>query len=189
MKFPKKIILTSAVICLFWIGESCVKNTSTATEHSQKETEIAQEMEKDAYDPELAKKFGADAVLDAKEDVPARVLEENDERGADLVITATGAKPALKQALDSVGRGGTILWFAPSDPDYELPIPFTRLWKDEVSTVTSYAGCPEDIRAVIELLEGKRLMVEEMITHRLPLEETSRGFRLVAEASTAPLTV
>ncbi|MCK4717519.1 MAG: zinc-dependent dehydrogenase [Thermoplasmata archaeon] len=131
---------------------------------------------------DLAKRMGADMVMDAKEDVAAHVREKNDGRGADLVITATGAKPALQQALDSVGRGGTILWFAPSDPDLLLPMPFNKMWKDEISTVTSYAACLEDILPVIDLLKEKRIPVKEMITHRLPLEEIEEGFRLVTEA-------
>ncbi|MDG6220876.1 MAG: zinc-dependent dehydrogenase [Candidatus Thermoplasmatota archaeon] len=131
---------------------------------------------------EMAKKFGADVTLDAQEDVPSAVKDENEGRGADLVITSTGAKPALKQAMDSVGRGGTILWFAPTDPDYLPPIDLNRLWKDEVSMKTSYAACPEDIISVIEMLAEKRVPVKEMITHRLRLEEITEGFRLVSQA-------
>ncbi len=60
MKFHKNIVLTSALACLFWIGESCVENTSTETKNSQSETEKVKESEKGAYDPDLAIKFGAD---------------------------------------------------------------------------------------------------------------------------------
>ena len=47
----------------------------------------------------IAKEFGADAVIHAGENVPAKLKEANDNRLADLVIVCTGAMPAFQQAL------------------------------------------------------------------------------------------
>ncbi|MCP5013749.1 MAG: zinc-binding dehydrogenase, partial [Ketobacter sp.] len=44
---------------------------------------------------EFAKKFGADFVISASEDVPAQILKVNNNRLADRVIASTGALPAL----------------------------------------------------------------------------------------------
>lgn len=131
---------------------------------------------------QMAKRLGADAVIHAGEDVPRRLREENDGLGADLVIVCTGALPALEQALHCVDRGGTILFFAPTNPGVTLSLPFNDLWKDEISIVTSYAGAPRDIVESIELLRLGRVQVKDMISHRLPLSEAGRGFQLVAEA-------
>ena len=133
------------------------------------------------YRLDMAQKFGATSVMDAKEDIPSWVLKENNGRGVDIVVVATGARSAINQALDSVGRGGTILWFAPTDPDYFPEIPFNRLWKDEISMVTSYAAVVEDILPVISMLDSKRIPVKDMITHKLPLDEIKEGFKLVAQ--------
>jgi len=73
------------------------------------------------YRMKMAKEFGADSVIHAQEDVPARLHEVNDGRLVDLVIICTGALPAFTQALQSVDRGGTVLFFAPTDPGVELP--------------------------------------------------------------------
>jgi len=64
------------------------------------------------YRLEAAQRFGADATIHAEEDVPARLRQLNDGRLADLVVVCTGAPSALAQALDSVERGGTVLFFA-----------------------------------------------------------------------------
>jgi L-iditol 2-dehydrogenase len=96
------------------------------------------------------------------------------------VVVCTGAGPAIQQALRSVDRGGTVLFFAPAPQGVEVTIPLFELWRDEVTVATSYAAGPQDITEAIELLRARRVRVEEMITHRLSLAEAGRGFELVA---------
>lgn len=129
-----------------------------------------------------ALRVGADAVLAAGDDLSERLKNINDERLADLVIVATGAVSALTQAFRAVDRGGTILFFAPSDPGACVQLPFNELWRKEVTMTSSYAGSPRDIRSAIELIASQRVDVAPMITHRLPLARTQEGFRLVSEA-------
>jgi L-iditol 2-dehydrogenase len=129
-----------------------------------------------------AKDFGADIVLDAKEDVPARVREVNDGSLADLVIICAGALSVFKQALKSVDRGGTVLFFAPTDPGVELPVPVNDFWRNGITLLPSYGAAPDDCLQAIELMRSKRVPVAKMITHHLPLEQTSLGFKLVEEA-------
>jgi len=125
------------------------------------------------YRLKKAKEFGADEVIDARNDVSVK---------ADLVIVCTGALTAFKQALRCVGHGGTILFFASTDPGVELPIPVDKFWRNEIKLLTSYANSPEDAGLAIELIRARRIPVKKMITHRLKLEETGKGFQLVAEA-------
>jgi L-iditol 2-dehydrogenase len=134
------------------------------------------------YRLEAAKRFGADAVIDAREDVPARLRQLNDNRLADLAIVCTGALPAFTQALQSVDRGGTVLFFAPTDPGVNLSIPVNEFWRNEIKAMPSYGNSPFDATVAIELIRARRVPVKEMITHRLSLAETGLGFRLVAEA-------
>jgi L-iditol 2-dehydrogenase len=126
-------------------------------------------------------RFGADVVLDAAEDVPARIREENGGRGADLVVLCTAALPAIRQGLASVGPGGTILFFSVVEPGVEIPFPMFDLWRDDVTITTAYAAAPKDLATAAELIRSRRVPVAEMITHRLPLDSAPEGFRLVAE--------
>lgn len=129
-----------------------------------------------------AREFGADVTVDAREDVPANVRDANRGRPADLVIVCTGALTAFQQALKSVDRAGTVLCFATTDPGVELPIPLNDFWRNGITVLPSYANSPYDAQVAIELLAAGRLPVAKMITHRLPLAETQRGFQLVAGA-------
>lgn len=136
------------------------------------------------YRLNAAQRFGADVVIHAEEDVPARLRQANSEQGrlADRVIVCTGAFPAFLQALQSVDRGGTVLFFAPTEPGVKLPVPVNDFWRNGITLMPSYGGSPLDITVAIELIRARRVPVGEMITHRLSLAETGLGFQLVAEA-------
>lgn len=127
-----------------------------------------------------AAQFGADATIHGREDVPARLRELNNGRLVDLVIVCTGAMPAIQQAVKSVDRGGTLLFFAPTAAGVDVPIPLFDFWRDEISVVTSYAGSGDDLVESIELIRTRRVRVADMVTHRLPLAEAGVGFQLTA---------
>jgi L-iditol 2-dehydrogenase len=134
------------------------------------------------YRMKAAKDLGADHVFNAGEDIPKLVRQVNEGRLADLVIICAGALSVFKQALKSVDRGGTILFFAPTDPGVELPVPVNDFWRNSITLLPSYGAAPADCLQAIELMRSKRVPVTKMITHRLPLEQTALGFKLVAEA-------
>lgn len=130
-----------------------------------------------------AKRFGADTVLHAKEDLPVRLREVNDGYLADLVIVCTGAVAAALQAFQSVERGGTILLFAPTDPGVSVSISLHEvLWRTDVTLTTSYGASPYDYQTALEMIRAGTIPVRQMITHRLPLAEAGLGFQLVARA-------
>lgn len=135
------------------------------------------------YRLDAAKRFGANAVIDAKdEDVPERIREVNDGRLADRVFVCTGAAAASETALECVDRGGTILFFAVPEPTINIPVNFNEMWRNEITLTTSYGASPVDLTTSLELLRAGNLNVEDMITHRFGLAEAGEGFRLVAKA-------
>ena len=130
-----------------------------------------------------ARRFGADCVINANEDVPSKLREINEGRLADSVIVCTGALSAIAHALKAVERGGTILFFAPTDRDVTIPLSINELfWRNDVTLTTSYAGDRADHLTALQLIRAKKVAVKEMITHRLALSETGLGFELVAKA-------
>jgi L-iditol 2-dehydrogenase len=131
----------------------------------------------------VALQLGADVVFDPGEDIPSRLGEINDGWLADLVLVCTGARSAQIQAMQSVERGGTVLFFAPTDPGVTVPLSVNDLFfRNDVTLTTSYAGSPGDHVKALELIRLRRLRVQEMITHRFGLAEIGEAFRLVAGA-------
>ncbi len=132
---------------------------------------------------EAARHLGADVVLHAREDVPSRLREIHDGSLADLVLVCAGARSAQIQGMESAERGGTVLFFAPTDPGVTVPLSINDLFfRNDITLTTSYAGSPGDHVEALELIRLERLRVKEMITHRFALAEIGQAFRLVAEA-------
>ncbi|MEW6200581.1 MAG: alcohol dehydrogenase catalytic domain-containing protein [bacterium] len=130
-----------------------------------------------------ARRFGADVTFNADENLSERFRELNNGFLADRVIVCTGAESAIQQAFNTIERGGTILLFAPTNRGVTVPLSVNDLfWRNDVTITTSYAGSPSDHLEALELIRGRRVPVSEMITHRLTLDETGLGFRLVVRA-------
>ena len=133
---------------------------------------------------QAARRLGADETLRADEYSPERLRDVNDGRLADLVIVATGARPALLQALESVDRDGTVLFYAPTEPGVEIPVSINDVFfRNGATLTTTYAAAPGDLTTALDLIGSGRVQVGDMISHRLPLAETAQGFRLTAGAS------
>ncbi|MBI4321951.1 MAG: alcohol dehydrogenase catalytic domain-containing protein [Chloroflexi bacterium] len=134
------------------------------------------------YRLQAALRFGADASFHAERAEPARLHEAFGGRLPDVIVVCAGVTQAILQALRLIERGGTVLLFAPPRPGLEVPIPVGDFWADEVTITTCYGGSPADAAVAFDLIRARRILVCEMITHRLSLEEIGLGFRLVAVA-------
>ncbi|RKY29660.1 MAG: alcohol dehydrogenase [Candidatus Omnitrophota bacterium] len=135
------------------------------------------------YRINAAKKFGAHAAFNAREYSPEFLRELNQGRLTDLVIVTSAAEQAIKQALESVERGGTILFFAPTDKNKKIPLIFNNLfWKQEITLTSSYAASPQEYQQALDLIASNKLNISEMITHKFALKNITKGFQLVAEA-------
>lgn len=130
----------------------------------------------------LAQRFGADETLLAKDVNPENIRELNQGYLADLVVVCAGSISAYRQALETVERGGVVLCFAPLEPELNFVLPFFNFWNDGITLLPTYGGAPVDIMQAIDVICSRRLSLQEMITHRLPLEQTGYGFQLVEEA-------
>jgi L-iditol 2-dehydrogenase len=130
-----------------------------------------------------ARKFGAEETVKAEQFSPELLREINNGYLADLVIVCTSATSAFNQALQSVDRGGTILLFAPTNEGVTIPISINELFfRNDVTITTSYAGNGADHVFALELIRAGRVKVNDMITQRLGLAETGKGFQLVEKA-------
>jgi L-iditol 2-dehydrogenase len=135
------------------------------------------------YRLEAAASLGADATVNAEEDVPEIFKQLNKGRLADLVILTAGAEVAISQAFRAVDRGGTILFFAPAGKGVTIPLPVNDLfWRNEITLTSSYAANYQEHVIAMEFIRQGKVNVNAMITHRLPLSETVRGFQLVEDA-------
>ncbi|HII85260.1 TPA: alcohol dehydrogenase catalytic domain-containing protein [Candidatus Bathyarchaeota archaeon] len=129
-----------------------------------------------------AEQFGAHRTIDARENVSEKLKEMNDCRLANQTIVCTGSTQAALTGLECLDKGGTILFFAVPPPAVKISIPITQFWRNEITVKTSYGAAPGDLEEALSILSKKEILVKDMITNRLTLDETPEGFRLMAEA-------
>ncbi len=134
------------------------------------------------YRLKLTKKFGAHRTIDGRLKVPQELKKINEGRLADQVFICKGGASAALTALECVDKGGTILFFAVSDPTVRIPIPITEFWRNEITLKTSYGAAPRDLKEALSVLSQKKVNVVDMITHRFDLRQAAEGFRLMAKA-------
>ncbi len=134
----------------------------------------------DEYRLNKAIEFGADHVINASNYSVDKLREINNNRLADIVIVCAAAEQAIRDALCSVERKGKILFFAV--PETDIFIPSAKLWRDEITVTFSYGASPDDLKKAMELINSGSINVKKMITHRIPLSDIQRGFKLVSEA-------
>jgi len=138
------------------------------------------------YRLDWARKSGATAAFDAisaGDKLPEMLREANDGRLADLVILCTGAGTAIGQGLACLENGATFIVFAVPAPGESHPMPLNELWRREVTVRTAYGAAPNDLQMALDLIAAGRVRVDDMVTHRLPLDRIAEGFKLVADAA------
>ena len=131
---------------------------------------------------ELAKRFGADYVADATSDVPEQLIHHTG-RKADAVIVTTSAMSALKQAWETVDMGGVVVLFTVPEPGKDVVVPVNDFWRKEIRILTSYYCGPPDIEEALDLITNRDIIVDDLITHRLPLKDTDKGFKMLLDGS------
>lgn len=126
----------------------------------------------------LAKELGADLTLLATDNLVDQIQSKFG-RKADVVILCTSSLQAIDQAWDCVDKGGTIVFFAVPGPDKKVFVPLNYFWTQEIKILTSYYCGPPEIKEALELLNKRKIEVNRLISHRLPLEETAKGYQLI----------
>lgn len=133
------------------------------------------------YRLEAAEKFGADYAINAKEFTPNLLKGINKGRLADKVIICAGAKSATEQAFQSYEQGAEIIFFATPPENEKVEIDWYEHWRNGITIKPTYGASPEANKTAFSLIKNKVIKVDEMITHKLPLEEIAKGFEIASE--------
>ncbi len=126
----------------------------------------------DDYRLKKAKEYGADEVIDVRNQEP--------DVKADRIIICTGASQAVSQAFNCIDKKGGILFFA--IPPENVSLPIVDFWRNELTVTSSYGAAPVDLEKSLSLIRQGKIDVKEMVTHKLPLDEIQKGFKIVSDA-------
>jgi (R,R)-butanediol dehydrogenase/meso-butanediol dehydrogenase/diacetyl reductase len=135
---------------------------------------------------EAAKQLGADHVLDPiNEDIVAKLVEQTDGLGPDVVFECAGARNTLQQSLEMVRRSGQVLVVSLAWEDDPV---LTVEWVGrEVEMKTAYGSEPRDWQISLDLMEQGKVQAGPMVPadSYVPLDEIQEAFESLLQPDAA----
>lgn len=124
----------------------------------------------------LARELGADAtIIVDREDAEQAVLDRTGGRGADLVVEASGAPPAVASAVRMVRRLGRITAIGLTGRE-QIAFPWDTAVAKVCTIIFNLSTGYTCWDRTINLIASGRLPVRRLITHVAPLAEWERVF-------------
>ncbi len=141
-------------------------------------------VEVNEYRLKLAKELGADVVINPlKEDVVARVLEETNGRGADVVGEFSGNKYAIEQAFKYVKAGGGLSLLGLPNKDIEIDLAKYIVFKGLNIYGVVGRRIYDTWYQVKELVDNNMLDFDKIITHTFKLTEFKKAMELMGSGN------
>jgi L-iditol 2-dehydrogenase len=123
---------------------------------------------------ELARKLGADVVLDPREaDVAQEVARATEGRGADVAFEAVGIMATVKTAISVVRRGATVTLVGNLSPTVEVPLQAVVTRQLRLQGSCAIAG---EYPAALSMIERGIVDVGAMLSAVAPLSEGAAWF-------------
>jgi threonine dehydrogenase-like Zn-dependent dehydrogenase len=134
---------------------------------------------------DVAKRLGADVVVNCAQDDPVQVIREVTEgKGANVVIEAVGGPAGVKafqQALDLTCAGGKIVLIGLYQGE-PLPLDSSKVMSQQILGANQFIPQRSFAsRIAVQMLSTRFIRVSEMITHRFPFIHAKEAFDLLYE--------
>jgi L-iditol 2-dehydrogenase len=137
---------------------------------------------------ETSRRLGTEQAWDAGEtDVSSRIRSLTEGRGADVVIVAASAPGIVEQAIDASRPGGRILLFSQTSIKESFTLAGASICVAERELFGSYSASIDLQQQSAEIAWDKDFSVEELISHRLPLEAMEEGIRIACRPTNGSL--
>jgi len=128
---------------------------------------------------EMAKKMGADVVLDhTSQDVVAEIKRLTG-GGADVAIEALGKQETFERALRCVRPGGTVSSLGVYSGHLAMPLDAIAAGLGDHTVVTTLCpGGKERMRRLMSIVASRRAPFEKLVTHSFPLDRIEEAYDL-----------
>jgi L-iditol 2-dehydrogenase len=137
----------------------------------------------------IAKSLGFERIIDAShEDAVTFVRQQTEGMGADVVILAVGSNALVRPAMDAARPGGRVLLFAQTQRG-EVVIDPAAICVDEKSLVGSYSASVDLQEQSVRFVMNREMDLEQLISHRFPLQEGAQALQLAAHPQPASMKV
>jgi len=138
---------------------------------------------------DLALENGATVVFDPRSTNVDTEVRKRRKIGADVVFECTGRPDVQASAVSMLRKGGTLVLFGVSPKDERIQINPFELNENEHKIVGSFNNPHTQARA-LRLLDSRLVRVDNLVSHRLGLDEYPTAFNLFgSEGSMKIMTV
>lgn len=128
---------------------------------------------------EIARRMGADVVINGKDDVVARLRELTGGIGVDVVLEMSGAEIAIRQGFEAVTNGGRVSLLGIPERPITLDLASDVIFKGlRVYGITGRKMFETWYRTQALLAQG--LDLTPIVTHRIALRDYHQAFELLA---------
>jgi threonine 3-dehydrogenase len=140
------------------------------------------------YRLELARRMGADRVIDSSREDPVAVVQgETGGHGADVVLEMSGHPDGVRQAFKMLRRGGRAsLLGIPSQP-VALDLAEDIIFKGATVHGINGRRMWQTWYQAQALLQSGRVDLSPLITHRFPLAQIEKGMDLLRDGQAAKI--
>ena len=125
---------------------------------------------------DFAKKFETTTINSGNTNALEQIKSETANQGVDVVIVATSSLNALKDAVNFVRKGGTIVMFGVPSKGANIELDMSEIYSKGITIVNSYAASDFDTKEAVEKISNKQINVSQLITHKYNLEECQQAF-------------
>jgi L-iditol 2-dehydrogenase len=137
----------------------------------------------------ISESLGFENLIDAsQQDAVRSVREQTEGRGADAVILAVGSNGLIRPAMDAVRPGGRVLLFAQTQRG-EVVVDPAAICVDEKTLVGSYSASVDLQEESVQFVMNKEMDLEQLISHRFPLQESAKALELAAHPQPASMKI
>ena len=138
---------------------------------------------------EASRRLGAAGAFLGSADVVREVRAVTSGRGADVAFLAALGQAPFEQAISATRPGGRIMVFAATSPGETTSIDLGAFCSAEKELVTSYSSSVEVQDLASQLVFGREIRVEELVTHRFPLEDAAHAVEVASRPAPGVLKV
>jgi len=125
---------------------------------------------------DFAKKFETITINSGNTNALEKIKSETANQGVDVVIVSTSSLNALKDAVNFVRKGGTIVMFGVPSKGAKVDLDMSEVYSKGITIVNSYAASDDDTRNALDLIATQRINVSQLITHKYNLQECQQAF-------------
>lgn len=138
----------------------------------------------------MAKKMGADVVLDYREMDVVAEIQQLTGGGADVAIEALGTQQTFESALRSLRPGGTLSSLGVYSGKLQIPYEAFAAGIGDYRIVTTLCpGGKERMRRLMEVVKSGRVDFTPLLTHTYSLDNISEAYQLFGERKDGVLKV